>query len=98
LKRWKLAEKFASAEDAFAALDDDGGGELSRVELARGLRSARTYCFDCYDLVADSLTQVGIWMTPNELSEFVEALDQVSVRERIMCLARALCVECIEID
>lgn len=39
LNRWKLAEKFASAEDAFAALDDDGGGELSRVELARGLRS-----------------------------------------------------------
>ncbi len=32
-------EKFANAEDAFAALDDDGGGELSRVELARGLRS-----------------------------------------------------------
>lgn len=42
--RWKLAEKFASAEDAFAALDDDGGGELSRVELARGLRAVSFIC------------------------------------------------------
>ena len=83
------AEKFANAEDAFAALDDDGGGELSRVELARGLRAVRRWvgfvecggirfvCTAPVDLYVRVCVQVGIWMTPNELGAFVEALDQV---------------------
>ena len=83
------AEKFANAEDAFAALDDDGGGELSRVELARGLRAVRRWvgfvecggirfvCTAPVDLYVRVCAQVGIWMTPNELGAFVEALDQV---------------------
>jgi hypothetical protein len=37
----KSAEKLANAEDAFGALDDAGGVELSCLELARGLRSVK---------------------------------------------------------
>jgi hypothetical protein len=55
--KWKLAEKFASGEDAFNQLDKDGGGSMDRIELSVGLRG------------------VGIWLTPNELTELLACLD-----------------------
>ena len=55
----KLEEKFPSGpEEAFNALDDDGGGSLSRGELATGLRAVGLWL---HPNEMSALLEVSLW-------------------------------------